>query len=112
MFAAPDGATALRDVFLYISKVTDLPEDQIHQFLTVELGPESEQLLKTTYDRLVERGRTEGRAAMLLKQLEARFGALPADATERVRTASVEQLDLWAVAVLRAKTLEDVFVAG
>jgi hypothetical protein len=77
---------------------------------------ESEQLLKTTYDRLVERGRAkghaEGRAAMLLKLLEARFGAMPTDATERVRKASVEQLDLWAVAVLEAKTLDDVLVTG
>jgi len=120
LFAAPDGATALCDVLLYISKVTDLPENEVRQFLTVELGPGSEQLLKTTYDRLVERGRTEGRtegraegrAAILLKQLETRFGVLPTDATERVYTASVDQLDLWAVAVLSAKSLEDVFVTG
>jgi hypothetical protein len=113
LFAAADGAAALRSVFLYISQATDLPEDEVRNFLTVEIGPESEQLLKTTYDRLLERGRAEGRAeggaAILLKLLTERFGALPADVEERVRTASVEQLDLWAVAVLKAKTLEEIF---
>jgi hypothetical protein len=72
--------------------------------------------LKTTYDRLLERGRAEGRAeggaAILLKLLTERFGALPADVEERVRTASVEQLDLWAVAVLKAKTLEEIFATS
>jgi hypothetical protein len=109
LFAAADGAAALRSVFLYISQATDLPEDEVRNFLTVEIGPESEQLLKTTYDRLVEKGRAEGGAAILLRQLTERFGALPADAEDRVRTASQEQLDLWAVAVLKAKTLEEVF---
>ena len=113
MKIAEDGVAALRTVFLYISQDTDLPEEEVRNFLTIEIGPESEDLLKTTYDRLVERGRAEGRAegraAMLLKLLETRFGVLPADVTERVRTASVEQLDLWAVTVLTATSLEGVF---
>jgi hypothetical protein len=112
LFAAEDGAAALRSVFLYISKVTDLPEEEVRNFLTVEIGPESEQLLKTTYDRLVERGRAEGGAAILLRLLAERFGPLPAAVTERVRTASVEQLDLWASNLLGAKRLEDVFASG
>ena len=72
--------------------------------------------MKTTYDRLVEqgleKGRAEGRAEMLLRQLTERFGVPPAHVEERVRTATVEQLDLWAVAVLTADKLEDVFTAG
>ena len=80
--------------------------------MTVEIGPESEQLLKTTYDRLMERGRAEGRAEILIKMLEARFGTLPAAATERARRASVEELDLWGVAFVQARTLDDVFVTG
>jgi hypothetical protein len=76
--------------------------------------------LKTTYDRLVEKGRVEGRvegraeggAAILLRLLTERFGALPADVSDRVRTASVEQLNLWAGAFLGAKTLEDVFATS
>ncbi|MHC4854356.1 MAG: DUF4351 domain-containing protein, partial [Planctomycetota bacterium] len=63
-------------------------------------------------DRLVEKGRAEGGAAILLRQLTERFGALPADAEDRVRTASQEQLDLWAVAVLKAKTLEEIFATS
>ena len=113
VWAARDGAAALDSVFLYISQVTDLPEDDVSHFVTVEIGPESEQLLKTTYDRLMEKGRVEGRveggAAILLKLLTERFGALPDDVVERARTASEEQLGLWAGSVLRAERLEDVF---
>lgn len=112
LFVAADGAAALRSVFVYISQVTDLPEDEVRNFLTVEIGPESENLLKTTYDRLVDKGRAEGGAAILLRLLTERFGALPTDVSERVRTASVEQLDRWAGAFLGAKTLEDVFATG
>jgi len=116
LLAAEDGAAALQSVFLYISQVTDLPEEEVRGFLTVEVGPESEQLLKTTYDRLVEQGRAEGLAkggaAILLRLLTERFGPLPPKVTERVRSASVEQLDLWAGNFVGAKKLEDVFATG
>lgn len=100
------------ECFLYVSQVTDLPEEEVGDFLKVEIGPESEQLLKTTYDRLMEKGLAEGGAAILLSLLTERFGSLPAKISERVRAASVEQLDLWAKSLLAAKTLEDVFAGG
>jgi hypothetical protein len=56
-------------------------------------------------------GERTGRAAALLQQLEVRFGTLDAATTERVQHASVEQLEQWVVAVLDARTLEDVFRA-
>ena len=84
--------------------------------MSTEIGPESEQLLKTTWEQLLERGRaegqSEGQARVLLKLLTQRFGMLPADVTERVRAASVEQLDVWAGNILGAKTLDEVFTTG
>src|SRR5690606_27510036 len=54
-----------------------------------------------------EEGRAEGRAEVLLKLLQLKFGALPESAEEKVRRASLEELDRWAERVLSAQSLED-----
>jgi predicted transposase/invertase (TIGR01784 family) len=56
-------------------------------------------------------GRTEGRSAILLRQLARRFGpdALDSDVQERLRTASPEQLDLWAERILDAGSIDEIF---
>ena len=53
-------------------------------------------------------GRAEGKAELLSKQMQLKFGALPADVAERVRTASSEELDRWAERILAAASIEDV----
>ena len=55
------------------------------------------------------KGRVEGRASILNRQLQRRFGRVPSRFRERVRCASVQELDEWADAVLEAPTLEAVF---
>ncbi|MBX3184929.1 MAG: Uma2 family endonuclease [Polyangiaceae bacterium] len=47
-------------------------------------------------DAVRHEGHAEGRAAMLLELLEARFGALEEALVQRVRSGSVEQLRTWA----------------
>lgn len=67
----------------------------------------------------VERGRTEGlaqgiatgQAELLLRQLELRFDELPETICERVRSASVSELEAWAAAVLVAASLDEVLAA-
>ena len=54
-------------------------------------------------------GWAEGWASILNRQLERRFGSLPAAVRNRIRSASVQELDSWADAVLDAPTLEAVF---
>jgi hypothetical protein len=71
----------------------------------------AEMIHKRGYDQGREEGYDQGRRSMLLQQLRARFGPLPAAIEERVRTAAPEQLDIWTCALLRASTLDDVFVA-
>ena len=74
----------------------------------------------TAGQRLIEEGRKEGlkegslqgRQAILLRQLEARFGKLPGEAKERVMSAGISQLDDWAVRVLSASALDDLLDAG
>jgi hypothetical protein len=56
-----------------------------------------------------EVGRQAGEAAMLLRQLQRRFGALPDWAAERVRAADVSTLEEWGLRILDAGTLDDVF---
>jgi predicted transposase/invertase (TIGR01784 family) len=58
----------------------------------------------------VVEGKAEGRAEVLLRQLTARFGPLPADLTARVRSASSDALDHWALRILDARSLAEVFV--
>ncbi|MBF0561424.1 MAG: Rpn family recombination-promoting nuclease/putative transposase [Alphaproteobacteria bacterium] len=56
-----------------------------------------------------EKGRTEGKAEMLLRQLPMRFGSVPPEIEERVRTATSDQLNEWSVRMMTAHSLADVF---
>ena len=56
-----------------------------------------------------EEGRVEGESKLLKRQLERRFGALPAWAIELLSNANEPSLEAWGVAILTAQTLEAVF---
>jgi hypothetical protein len=60
----------------------------------------------TTAER---RGRLEGGAALLQRQLERKFGPLPDQLKDRLAGATEEQLDRWAERILIADSLEAVF---
>lgn len=55
------------------------------------------------------KGRAEGTATVLSKQLALRFGALDAATAERLRAASAAELERWAEHILTASSLEEVF---
>ena len=55
-----------------------------------------------------QEGIQEGRAALLKRQLERRFGPLPDWARDRIRTGGSAALDKWGLRVLDAESLEDV----
>jgi flagellar biosynthesis/type III secretory pathway protein FliH len=55
-------------------------------------------------------GRQEGEAALLLRQLERRFGLLPDEVRDRVLAAGTATLEEWGVRVLDAGSLADVLV--
>jgi hypothetical protein len=54
-------------------------------------------------------GRLEGESRLLRKQLERRFGLLPAWASNRLNSATEQDLESWGEAVLTAPTLDAVF---
>ncbi len=59
-----------------------------------------------------EEGRHEGVEGMLRKQIELKFGELPAWADERLKQASDEQLDNWVARILTADSLDALFAEG
>lgn len=56
-----------------------------------------------------QQGRQEGEAAVLLRQLDKRFGHLSPAVRKRVEAAKADQLLLWADRILTAANLDDVF---
>ena len=58
------------------------------------------------------KGRVEGCARLLLKQLTARFGPVPAEAKTRIRAAKQPTLVRWALRVLTAPSLDAVLGAA
>lgn len=51
----------------------------------------------------------QGRAEVLLELLQHKFGPLAAETIERVRTASIEELNAWTTTrILSASTLREV----
>jgi hypothetical protein len=55
----------------------------------------------------VQQGRHEGELALLRRQLEARFGALPKWAEERLADRSVAEIEELGVRLLKAESLDE-----
>src|SRR5690606_25015156 len=54
-------------------------------------------------------GQQTGKSALLIQMLAHKFGPLSAEAQERLLAASPETLDVWALNLLEATSLQDVF---
>jgi hypothetical protein len=76
----------------------------------IEQGLEQgiEKGIRIGEDRGRLEGLHEGRAAMLLRQLQLKFGELPEDICLRVAQADQTELDLWAERILFADSIETV----
>ncbi len=82
------------------------------------LGEAARQALKKmdarTYEyqsdfarQYIAQGKAEGRAALILRLLALRFGAVGAEIESRIRGASIPELDLIGERLLTARTLEE-----
>ena len=67
-----------------------------------------QQRVREGEQRAEQRGRQEGEAAILRRQLERRFGALPDWARDRIAAADTAALEEWGLRVLDAGSLDDV----
>lgn len=54
-------------------------------------------------------GKIEGECAMLLRMLQMRFGNIPQKIMARLQAADCEHLEQWALLLLSAKSLEEIF---
>lgn len=120
LHASTHGAEALGAIFRYLSIVVGDDQQQVVDDVLAQLSPPVREEAMSLYDRLIEQGKAEGkaegktegevsgRAALLLKQLQLKFGAVPDAVRERVHAASIDELDRWGERVLTAATLEDV----
>jgi hypothetical protein len=107
--AAPGGAVAFRLIQRYILEAS--PHVALEFFegpLALRLPLEAKEQIMTTGQQLIERGRQEGRGAVILALLEHRFGKLPEPLSARIRGAPVAELDRWAIRILDAATLAEV----
>jgi hypothetical protein len=84
---------------------------------SLELLWEESTMLSDTLDRWERvflwrgrrEGRKEGKAELLTDLLQKRFGALPAELIERVRSATPEELKQWSEQLLDARSLDEMF---
>lgn len=117
-------ADALAAFACYVVEVTDVLLEDLDLAFADHLHVHKETTM-TTADRLraegrakglreghregLATGRNEGRAALLRLQLEQRFGLLPSAVVARLGEATAAELERFAVRVLDARTLSDVF---
>jgi len=57
------------------------------------------------------KGRQEGEAKALLRQLQAKFGPPTADLAARVQASEPDQIEVWLTRILTANSPDEVFEA-
>ena len=91
------------------------------EFLRPIMGQEDETTMMTIADKLRAEGRDdgvregrneglrEGQSQLVLELLAGRFGSLPRETEERVAKAEMDELKRWAMRLLDAHSLDEVF---
>lgn len=130
MLTASSGLQRLRVILEYLHCVTDAELTELRK-VVAKLGPDAEEVLVTTAQKLIDQGREEGRAEgkaegraegkaegraegqldLVLRLLELRFGPLSPEHEARARAGTPADLALWAERVLGATRLDEVFDA-
>ena len=113
---AKNGQDDLLSLFSYILQIGALPEDRVDTVLT-DITPRSCKTMLTTAQQMARRINREngpkwlarGQAAMLLRQLQKKFGPLQKEVVTRIRRARSAQLDQWGDQFVNAVSLDDVF---
>ena len=110
--------SALETLLRYLAAAAEtVSEEDLHRALGAALSEPEDTLMATLAQQWLEQGREqgqeegrlEGEYRLLTKQLENRFGTLPKPIDERLKAARAEQLEQWAVRLLSARSLDDIF---
>ena len=107
------------ELFRFVDWVLALPEVLEQQLWTEMQQFEEEKRMRyvSSFERIaqkrgLEKGIGQGQTKLLNMLLRQRFGALPDWAQARLRQAERAQLEIWALRVLEAESLEEVFEVG
>ena len=104
------GTSPLEKVLILagLRNLKPLIEQEVRQMpITVDIM--ENPFLREAFDKGWQEGRQEGEHVLLVKQLEQRFGPLPDEVLRRLETAAPELLEQWGLALLAARTLDEVF---
>lgn len=115
--ATPGDLDQIEVFHSYLLQASDLEAGALADCMGDILGPTGHHHVMSTADKLIakgkaqgrDEGRNEGRIEQLLLLLHRRFGDAAASATAQIRKGSLADLDRWALRVLDARTLADVF---
>jgi hypothetical protein len=112
-FRRHPGFEALMPIFATLAgRVVEMAEGATARVLVSENLLEIRTMLATRAaewkQQWRQEGRQQGEAAILLRQLERRFGVLPAAVTDRVAAADMSELEQWGFRVLDAASIDDV----
>ena len=113
MLSAPTGQEAIEALSSYFLKVTKIGQRRLHVVFDTHIGPESVKHFESTYDRITREskaeGLAEGLANAILRMVARRFGVQPPEFEARIRSASIEELDLWTDRVLDVESATELF---
>jgi len=89
-----------------------LKKGVLREMLTEVVPQKAERLMSIAEQCVAEgraEGRIEGRVALVLRLAMKRFGPLSDTYKQKIMAGSLEQLDMWAEALLDAGTLDEMF---
>ncbi|HSO81992.1 DUF4351 domain-containing protein [Thiocapsa sp.] len=89
-------------------------EKHMHYLSSIERMAQQkgiEQGIEQGTERGIEQGIGQGQAKILHVLVQQRFGPVPPEIEARIRSAHPDQLEQWALLILDARCLEDVFGA-
>jgi hypothetical protein len=85
---------------------------RVEALLRTQAYQEVEPLMKTTYERGIERGIEQGERRAALRLMEARFGPLTARVKQQVEALSPEALAQLQLDLLKAQSLDELGLEG
>lgn len=88
-----------------------MPEDELITFPKLKHMVMQQRLegIRIGEMRAEQRGRQEGEAKLLTRQLQRRFGSLPDWIQERIAQADSQLLEAWILRFVDARSLEEIF---
>jgi len=110
--AAPHPDDAIDAIGWYLLEVTEVTVEDLQMAFSRQLHPTNGDFMSTAERLRTEgrlEGRAEGRAEALLRILNKRFGAVPADIAPRVRGLRADDLDRCIDRAIDATSMDDVF---